>query len=242
MTSYDAERDIPRWEKIKDIIDQNIDFMLNYRQSGHPGGSRSKVQAFVTLLLSGAMRWDIRHPEKPYSDRFVLGAGHTIPMVYAALAVFNEALRLKYQQTGDERYNPGPREKVLYWEDLLSFRRRGGLSGHAEMEGKSLLLKFNTGPSGHGSAAAAGQAAALKRAKAAGVKVFVLEGEGGLTPGVTHEVANSAYGLALDNFYMLVDWNDFGIDGHKTSSIVYGSPEDWFSELTGCARRENPQF
>lgn len=33
------------WEKIKDIIDQYIDIMLNYRQSGHPGGSRSKAHA-----------------------------------------------------------------------------------------------------------------------------------------------------------------------------------------------------
>jgi len=34
--------------------------MLNLRQSGHPGGSRSKVHAMVVTLLSGAMRWDIR--------------------------------------------------------------------------------------------------------------------------------------------------------------------------------------
>ena len=35
--------DFPRWEKIKDIVDQLLDVMFNYRQSGHPGGSRSKV-------------------------------------------------------------------------------------------------------------------------------------------------------------------------------------------------------
>jgi transketolase len=33
----------PKWEKIKDMTDQLIDLMLNLRQSGHPGGSRSKV-------------------------------------------------------------------------------------------------------------------------------------------------------------------------------------------------------
>ena len=65
-----------KWEIIKDVIDQQIDLMLNYRQSGHPGGSRSKVHYFVSLLLSGAMRWDIRHPEKRFGDRFVLVAGH----------------------------------------------------------------------------------------------------------------------------------------------------------------------
>src|SRR5512137_551971 len=80
----------PHWEKTKDLIDTLLDITLNYRQSGHPGGSRSKVHALVTLLLSGAMRWDIRQPEKRFGDRFVLVAGHTIPLVYATLAIFNE--------------------------------------------------------------------------------------------------------------------------------------------------------
>jgi len=161
------------WEKIKDLIDNTIDVIVNYRQSGHPGGSRSKVHALVTLLLSGVMRWDIRHPEKRYGDRFILCAGHTIPLVYCTLAVFNEALRIKYQQTGIKRYAvPDAKERALVWQDLLMFRRRGGLSGHAEMEGKTLFLKFNTGPSGHGSPASAGEAFALKRAGAKGVKVL----------------------------------------------------------------------
>src|SRR5512137_2893669 len=118
---------------------------------------------------------------------------------------------------------------MLTWEDLLNFRRHGGLSGHAEMEGKTLFLKFNTGPSGHGSPAAVGEALALKRAGATGVKVFAFEGEGGLTPGANHEAMNSAWGLALDNLYYVLDWNDFGIDDHPISSVVYGTPTDWFA-------------
>ena len=217
------------WEKTKDLIDQLLDIMLNYRQSGHPGGSRSKVHILVTTLLGGAMRWDIRNPEKRFGDRFVLGAGHTIPLIYCTLAVLNEALRIKLAQTGDSRYAiPGGAERTLLWEDLLGFRRRGGLSGHAEMAGKTLFLKFNTGPSGHGGPAAAGEALALKRAGAAGVKVFFLEGEGGLTPGGVFETLNSAWGLALDNLYFLIDWNDFGIDDHPVSAAMPGTPADWF--------------
>ncbi len=116
---------------------------------------------------------------------------------------------------------------MLTWEDLLGFRRNGGLSGHAEMEGKTLFLKFNTGPSAHGSPAA-GEALALKRAGAAGVKVFAIEGEGALTPGANHETFNAAYGLALDNLYYLVDWNDLGLDDHPVRVPVYGTPNDWF--------------
>ena len=218
------------WEKTKDLIDQLIDIILNYRQSGHPGGSRSKVHALLVLLLSGAMRWDIRHPEKRFGDRFILGAGHTIPLIYCTLAVLNEALRVKLAQTGDSRYSvPNPAERALFWEDLLTFRRRGGLSGHAEMEGKTLFLKFNTGPSGHGGPAAVGAALALKRAGAGGVQVFVIEGEAGLTPGANHEAMNSAWGLALDNLYYIIDWNDYGIDDHSVSSVTYGTPGDWFA-------------
>ena len=219
----------PKWEKTKELIDQFIDLMLNYRQSGHPGGSRSKVHALLVTLLGGVMHWDIRRPEKRFGDRFVLVGGHTIPLVYATLAVLNEAMRIKYEQTGDERYRlPMPRERILYWEDILDFRRRGGLSGHAEMEGKTLFLKFNTGPSGHGSPAAAGEALALKRAGAEGVKVWAFEGEAGLTAGAAHETMNSAWGLGLDNLYYVLDWNDFGIDDHPVSRVVPGTPRDWF--------------
>ncbi len=217
----------PHWEKIKDCVDQYIDLMLNYRQSGHPGGSRSKVHAMITMLLSGAMRWDIRHPEKRFGDRFALVAGHTAPLVYATLPVLAEAFRVKYERTKDKRYFI-PEERMVWWEDLLEFRRNGGLPGHAEMEGKTLFFKANTGPSGHGSPAAAGQAFALKRAGAEGVRVFAIEGEGGLTPGAVHETLNSSYGLGLTNFHYIIDWNDFGIDDNAFSSFVFGSPRDWF--------------
>lgn len=226
---HEPEKSFAYFEKTKDLVDQLIDVILNYRQSGHPGGSRSKVHAFLTTLLGGVMRWDIRNPEKRFGDRFILIGGHTVPLVYCTLSVLNEAMRIKFEQTGDQRYaSKMPREQVLYWEDLINFRERGGLSGHAEMEGKTLFLKFNTGPSGHGAPAAVGEALALKRAGAGEVKVFAFDGEGGMTPGGVHEALNSAYGLALDNLYFVVDWNDFGIDSHPISSVVYGTPADWF--------------
>ncbi|MGH2455837.1 MAG: transketolase [Candidatus Limnocylindria bacterium] len=217
------------WETIKDVIDEAIDLALNYRQSGHPGGSRSKVHLFLSLLLSGAMRWDIRRPWRPFGDRFVLSAGHTVPLVYATLAVLNETLRARHERDPDPAFAfPDDGRWALTWEDLLKLRRRGGLPGHAEMEGKTLFLKFNTGPSGHGMPPAAGEAVALKLAGAEEVKVFVVEGEGGLTPGASHETRNSAWGLGLSNLVFLVDWNDYGIDDPAISDVVHGTPADWF--------------
>src|SRR5829696_8549176 len=219
-----AAQDFERYEVVKDLVDECIDLALNYRQSGHPGGSRSKVHMMLSLLLSGGMRWDLRRPWLPFGDRFVLSAGHTVPLVYATLAVLNEAFRVRY-----ERYAfPDDGKWALNWELLLRLRRRGGLPGHAEMEGKTLFLKFNTGPSGHGMPPSAGEAVALKLAGAEEVKVFVVEGEGGLTPGASHETRNSAWGLGLNNLVFLLDWNDYGIDDPAISSVVPGTPESWF--------------
>jgi transketolase len=224
-----AAPDFGRYEILKDIIDECIDLMLDYRQSGHPGGSRSKVHMLVALLLSGAMRWDIRRPWLRFGDRFVLSAGHTVPLVYATLAVLNESLRARFERTGDPRFAfPQDGRFALTWEHLLGLRHRGGLPGHAEMAGRTLFLKANTGPSGHGMPFAAGEALALRAAGAGEVRVFVVEGEGGLTPGAAHETKNSAWGLGLSNLVFLVDWNDFGIDGRPASAVVHGTPIDWF--------------
>jgi transketolase len=224
-----AEPDFARYELVKDLVDECIDLSLNYRQSGHPGGSRSKVHMMLALLLSGAMRWDLLRPWRRFGDRFVLSAGHTVPLVYATLAVLNEAVRTRYERTGSAEFAfPDDGRWALTWESLLLLRRRGGLPGHAEMEGKTLVLKFNTGPSGHGMPPAAGEALSLKLAGAGEVKVFVVEGEGGLTPGSAHETKNTAWGLGLDNLVFLVDWNDFGIDPRPASSVVPGTPVDWF--------------
>ena len=217
------------WEITKDLIDQCIDITLNLSQSGHPGGSRSKVHGMLITLLSGAMRWDIRDPTKRFADRFVLVAGHDNPMVYATLAVLNEALRIKHEQTGDSKYQVRNSEEFqLVWEDLLTLRKNKGLPGHAEMEGKTLFFKFNTGPSGHGSPAAAGEALAHKLAGTDQVKVFAFEGEGGLSTGATHETLNSSWGLGLGNIVYYIDWNDYGIDSRPFSSIVSSTPQELF--------------
>jgi transketolase len=225
-----AALDVAYYEVVKDVIDECIDLSLNYRQSGHPGGSRSKVHLLTALLLSGAMRWDLRRPWLRFSDRFVLAAGHTAPLVYATLAVLNEGLRARHDRTGDARFAfPDDGRWALTWEWLLRLRRRDGLPGHVEMAHKNLFCKYNTGPSGHGLSPATGEALALKLAGAGEVKVFAVEGEGGLTPGGAHEAKHTAWGLGLSNLVFLLDWNDFGIDPRPLSAVVNGGPQEWFA-------------
>lgn len=233
--------DLPRIRMVGDMVDQLIDLMLNHRQSGHPGGSRSKQPLLTTLTLSGVMRWDVRHPEKGLQDRFVLVAGHCTPVVYAMLAIYNEALRSMHAKTGDSRYAvAGGEERQLVWSDLLNLRRNKGLPGHAEAEGKTLIFRANTGPSGHGGPPAVGMAMAMKAAGVADeVKVFAIEGEGGLTAGCHHEAKHTAWGLGLGNLNYLVDWNDNGIDPRVYSAMMYGDPQGWFDSY-GWRTRGTP--
>ena len=225
----ESEASFADWEIVKDVVDEFIDLALNYRQSGHPGGSRSKVHLLLATMLSGAMRWDIRRPWLPFADRFVLSAGHTAPVVYATLAALNEVLRIRASRDSDRAFAfPDEGRWALTFEDLLRLRHRGGLAGHPEMAGKTLFFKFNTGPSGHGMPPSAGEALALKLAGAGDVRVFVVEGEGGLTAGASHETRNAAWGLGLSNLVFLVDWNDYGIDDFAASSVVPGTPATWF--------------
>ncbi|MGB0330367.1 MAG: hypothetical protein ACPGPE_00960, partial [Planctomycetota bacterium] len=59
-TLEDFKPHFGKWEIVGDLIDQSIDLMLNLRQSGHPGGSRSKVPMMVATTLGPGMRWDVR--------------------------------------------------------------------------------------------------------------------------------------------------------------------------------------
>ncbi len=226
------QQDYGHFDKLRLFFDQYIDIMLNHRQSGHPGGPRSKAHMMATLMTSGAMRYDVRDPGLALADRFVLVAGHAVPLVYAALAAVNQAMMLRYEWTGDEKFNiKGGPDCILMPEDLLTLRYQGGLPGHPEFSGKTMFVKFNTGPSGHGAPAAAGMALSLKHAgcDCEDIYVFAMEGEGGHSAGAHHETKNSAYGLGLSNLIYLLDWNDFGIDPTPHSAIVHGTPPDWFS-------------
>src|SRR4051812_12322625 len=62
-------------------------------QSGHPGGSSSKVEMVLALLLSGALRFDAVHPKHPGRDRIVWSAGHCSPLFHALGALVYESLR-----------------------------------------------------------------------------------------------------------------------------------------------------
>lgn len=162
-------------------------------QSGHPGGSTSKAEQVVTLLLSGALKFDARHPKHPGRDRVVWSAGHCSPLFHSLLALIYEKR-----------------------EDLLRFRRWGGPSGH--VESNSPLADTSTGASGHGFSAGLGFAA-LHRGCGLDTRAWVIAGDAESEEGMSYEARNVAAALGVENLIVTLDYNRFGIDGPITEAM-----------------------
>src|SRR5208337_4409165 len=101
----------------------------NYAQTGHLGGPLAYTPYNVAAHLigpeNGGLRFDYRRPKHPYSDKFMLAAGHCAPTCYALWMIMGEALYKKYQVSGDRRYYVAPKDGFLSI-DALGFRRGAG--------------------------------------------------------------------------------------------------------------------
>ena len=101
----------------------------NYAQTGHLGGPLAYTPYNVAAHLigpeNGGLRFDYRRPKHPYSDKFMMAAGHSVPTCYALWMIMGQALYRKYQQTGDPRYRVDPHVAMLPI-DALGFRRGAG--------------------------------------------------------------------------------------------------------------------
>jgi transketolase len=226
----------------------------NYAQTGHLGGPLAYTPYNVAAHLigpeNGGLRFDYRRPKHPYSDKFMLAAGHSIPTCYALWMIMGQALYRRYEQTGDQRYRVDPHVAMLPI-DALGFRRGAGalktllhdtgledhplfaqakgrgiraLSGHAEST--DCTNDVNGGPSGIGIATAAGKAAFWDLVGApASPKVIALEGEFALTEGHAQEFKTQALALQVGKrLRVMVSDNNAGIDdcliGGKIGGVI----------------------
>ncbi len=222
----------------------------NYAQTGHLGGPLAYTPYNVAVHLAGpengGLRYDYRRPKHPYSDKFMLAAGHSIPTCYALWMIMGQALYRKYQQTGDPRYHVDPHVAMLPI-DALGFRRGAGalktllhetdledhplfaqakgrgiraLAGHAEST--DVTNDVNGGPSGIGIATAAGKAAFWDIVGAPeSPKVIALEGEFALTEGHAQELKTQALALQVGKrLRVMVSDNNAGIDDRLIGGVI----------------------
>ncbi|MBI5022885.1 MAG: hypothetical protein HZC05_01815 [Candidatus Magasanikbacteria bacterium] len=184
--------------KLASLIRALAFIAIESARSGHPGGSSSKVEQLLAMLLSGLFAFDPLNPKNPSRDRLVWSAGHCTPLLYGTLALIYESLKRTGINFDKEKLN------AILPECLLKFRHCDGLSGH--VESIYPLADVSTGSSGHGLSAAAG-IAALHRSCGLATKIWVLMGDAETEEGITYEARN------------ILDYNHFGIDGNINEVI-----------------------
>ncbi|HYK90599.1 MAG TPA: hypothetical protein VE398_17635, partial [Acidobacteriota bacterium] len=244
----DYQRD--RFEDVAFMTAMVNVLMCNYAQTGHFGGPMSYTPANVALHLGGpelgAMRYDIREPKHPYSDKFMLAGGHCIPVCYSLWMILYEAMARQFDATGDERYICDPKVAILPI-DALGFRRSPGacatmlkdnglegnplfaqsrlrgiryLQGHAETT--DVTNDVNGGPSGVGFATAAGKALFWDAVGAPeALKVWVLEGEFAMTEGHAQELKTIALAQQVGKrLRLFLSYNNAGIDDSLTGGVI----------------------
>lgn len=190
-------------------------------KSGHPGGSSSKVEQVLAMLLSGVMAFDPMDPKNAGRDRVVWSAGHCTPLFHATLALVYESLRKQGKVSLEDKDRLG----AVFGECLARFRHCDGPTGHVESH--YAMADTSTGSSGHGFSAALGLAA-LQKSCGLPAKVFVIAGDAETEEGMSYEARNLINTMGMENIIISLDYNGFGIDGPITD--IVGSPyiNHWF--------------
>ena len=251
-------RDQQQLEDIGFITCMTLVLLGNYAQTGHFGGPLAYTPFNVATHLAGRERgglhYDYRRPKHPYSDKFMLAAGHCAPTCYALWMIMGEALARKYQSTGDRRYYVAP-DLAMLPIDALGFRRGAGalatllqdngladhplfaqakgrgiraLSGH--IESTDVTNDVNGGPSGVGVATAAGKAAFwdIIGAQIASPKIVAFEGEFAMCAGHAQELKTQAIALQTGKrLRIFFSDNNAGIDDALIGGVVNSKYEGY---------------
>lgn len=212
--------DEEKLKKYARIIRALIFASVEAAQSGHPGGSSSKVEQFLALTLSGLLAFDPLNPKNPGRDRVVWSAGHCTPLLYAGQALFYEVLRRTGRQFSQAVL------KNIFPEDLPSFRKIDGPAGHVESH--TPYSDFSAGPSGHGFCAAGGMAI-VHKSSGLNTAVYVFMGDAESEEGMTYEARNVLASTNTDNLVVTLDYNGFGLDGPINEVLGSSYIDQWLS-------------
>jgi transketolase len=243
-------QELARLEDVGFTTCMTLTLLGNYAQTGHFGGPLAYTPCNVIAHLlgpeRGGLRYDYRRPKHPFSDKFLMAAGHSVPTCYALWMILGQALERKHKLSGDDRYFVDPRIAILPI-DALGFRRGAGalatlldeydlaahplfaqakargikaLAGHAESV--DLTNDVNGGPSGVGVAMAAGKAAFWDIAGAKdSPKIIALEGEFAMTEGHAQELKTQAVALGVGTrLRVILSDNNAGIDDTLLGGVI----------------------
>lgn len=179
--------------------------MTTLASSGHPGGSMSSIDMYLTLYqYANLFPGDPRNPER---DRIIVSHGHTSPGVYAALA----------------------RSGFFNIDDAIAgFRRAGTLfEGHVERTVPG--VEWGTGNLGQGLSVGCGIAIAAKINQKK-YHTFVLMGDGEQQKGQLSEARKFAAKNRLFNLTALIDNNHLQISGNIDDIMPQNIKENFIAD------------
>lgn len=159
--------------------------MINRGESAHIASAFSIVDILSVLYLK-VMHYNIKDPDSPDRDRFILSKGHGGAAVYAVLAKVG----------------------MLKEADVLEHCQNGSLfSGHVSHKGIA-GVEFSTGSLGHGLPVIAGMALAASM-DSNPVRHFVILGDGECDEGTIWESALFCAHNNLNNIVAIIDHNKY---------------------------------
>lgn len=183
------ESEIEKLKELGRLCRGDIIKMTTVAKSGHPGGSMSSIDIYLTVLSYAAV--NPKDPFNPSRDRIIVSHGHTSPALYSALGRLG-FLNLEDVITGF-RYANSPYEGHV----------TRGIPG----------VEWSTGNLGQGLSAACGMALA-SRITDLNYHVFALMSDAEHAKGQVAEARRFAKKYGLSNITVIVDYNDAQISGH----------------------------
>ncbi|GAB4318980.1 transketolase [Pseudothermotoga elfii] len=182
------KHDIKKLKQIARLCRGDILKMTYVANSGHPGGSMSSLEIFLSVFSFANLNPD--NPYDPLRDRVVVSHGHTSPGVYSVLG------RLGF---------------VDIDQVIAGFRHHSSIfEGHVTRGIPG--VEWTTGNLGQGLSAGVGFALAAKM-KEQDYHIFVAMSDAEQAKGQVAEARRVAKKYGLSNLTVVIDYNDAQISG-----------------------------
>jgi len=179
--------------------------MTTLAGSGHPGGSMSSIEMYLTLYFFANV--DPKNPKNPDRDRIIISHGHTSPGVYSALG------NLGFFDI----------DKAIAY-----FRLAGSIfEGHVERYVPG--VEWSTGNLGQGLSAGCGMALSARLLNR-NFHVFVVMGDGEQQKGQISEARRFAVKYNLSNLTVLIDYNKLQLSGPLSHIMPQNIKENYISD------------
>jgi len=199
-----SEAEIKELEKLAVLCRGDILKMTTLAGSGHPGGSMSSIDMYLTVYkIANISPENYRSLDR---DRVIVSHGHTSPGVYSALG----------------------RNGFFDIDEAIAYFRLAGSIFEGHIERMVPGVEWTTGNLGQGLSAACGMALAAKHL---GVQydVYCFMGDGEQQKGQISEARRFAVKYNLDNLIAFVDYNKLQISGDITEVMPQNIKDEYIA-------------